>query len=53
MINNIYQLDINKHYTYTDYLTWQFRERVELIKGKIFRMSPAPGTDHQKLSNYF
>jgi hypothetical protein len=25
-------------------LLWQFKERVELIKGKIFKMSPAPST---------
>ena len=47
MINDINQLDLTQKYTYADYLTWQFKERVELIKGKIFKMSPAPGTDHQ------
>lgn len=49
MITDINQLDFDKSYTYADYLTWQFRERVELIRGKIFRMSPAPGTDHQRI----
>lgn len=34
-------------YTYADYLTWKFDERVELIKGKIFKMSPAPSRKHQ------
>ena len=29
-------------YTYADYLEWKFEERVELIKGRIFKMSPAP-----------
>jgi Uma2 family endonuclease len=43
-------LDLNKSYTYADYLKWTFEERVELIKGKIFKMSPAPGSLHQKLS---
>jgi Uma2 family endonuclease len=32
------------------YLTWQFQEKLELIKGKIFRMSPAPSTKHQRVS---
>jgi Uma2 family endonuclease len=41
------QLDLNKSYTYADYLTWQFQERVELIMGKVFRMSPAPTSKHQ------
>jgi hypothetical protein len=43
-------LDLNKTYTYADYLTWQFKERLELIKGKIFRMSPAPAREHQSIS---
>ncbi len=36
-------------YSYADYLKWQFAERLELIKGKIFKMSPAPATKHQKI----
>lgn len=36
-------------YSYADYLRWTFDERVELIKGKIFRMSPAPKRNHQEL----
>jgi len=52
MITDINQLDLNKKYTYTDYLTWRFVERVELIKGRIFKMSPAPNRRHQKISNY-
>lgn len=34
-------------YTYWDYLKWQFSERVELIRGKLFKMSPAPNVAHQ------
>jgi Uma2 family endonuclease len=43
-------LDLTKSYTYADYLKWQFDDRLELIKGKIFRMSPAPGSTHQRVS---
>ena len=43
-------LDVNKLYTYADYFKWQFEERVELIKGKLFKMSPAPNSLHQRLS---
>ena len=50
MVTDINQLDINGIYSYADYLMWQFDERVELLKGKIFRMSPAPSTRHQKIS---
>ena len=46
MITDINQLDFSKTYTYADYLTWQFSERVELIMGRIFRMS-APSRLHQ------
>jgi Uma2 family endonuclease len=46
-ITDINQLDFSKSYTYADYLTWKFQERVELIFGKIFRMSPAPTSKHQ------
>ena len=37
-------------FTYADYLTWNFKERIELIRGKIFKMSPAPTFNHQKIS---
>jgi len=50
MITDINQLDLNKRYTYSDYLTWQFTEMVELIKGKIYKMSPAPANRHQAIS---
>ena len=42
-------LDMNKIYSYADYFKWQFEDRVELIKGKIFKMSPAPNFNHQIL----
>ena len=50
MITDINQLDVTKTYTYADYLLWEFSERVELIKGKIFKMSPAPSRMHQAIS---
>ena len=46
-------LDLNKTYTYADYLKWQFQDRVELIKGRIFKMSPAPNYGHQAISMNF
>lgn len=47
-VTDFSQLDLSKTYTYADYLTWQFNERVELIKGWIYKMSPAPRRVHQK-----
>src|ERR1700712_3703920 len=43
-------LDVNKVYTYADYFKWRFEERVELIKGRIFKMSPAPNRVHQQIA---
>ena len=48
-ITDISQLDLSKTYTYDDYLTWQLNERVELIKGWIYKMSPAPRPLHQEI----
>ena len=50
MITSINQLDLSKKYTYADYLTWQLDQRVELIRGKVVSMPPAPGTSHQSAS---
>ncbi len=50
MITDINLLDFSKKYSFEDYLNWSFSERIELIKGLIFRMSPAPNTAHQRIS---
>ena len=44
------QLDLTGTYSYADYLKWTFKERLELIKGKVFNMSPAPARTHQLIS---
>ena len=51
MITSLDQLDLSKRYTYGDYLKWQFLERVELFKGRIVKMSPAPNMRHQRVLN--
>jgi Uma2 family endonuclease len=49
-IVSLSQLDlVNGVYSYADYLTWQFEQTVELIKGKVFPMS-APSRKHQSVS---
>ena len=51
VITNIDQLDlVNGIYTYADYLMWNIKDRVEILKGKIFKMSPAPTISHQGIS---
>jgi Uma2 family endonuclease len=42
--------DLTKSYTYADYLCWTIEGRIELIKGKVFKMTPAPSTLHQRVS---
>lgn len=49
MVTDFNQLDLSKKYTYADYLTWWFEQRVELIRGQILKMSPAPSNSHQKV----
>lgn len=49
-ITSLDQLDLNKVYSYSDYLNWQFKERLELLRGKIALMSPAPNRRHQEIA---
>ena len=49
-VANFSDLDLSKTYTYADYLKWTFEERVELIRGFIKKMSPAPSRIHQTVS---
>jgi hypothetical protein len=49
-ITDINQLDpLYGVYSYADYLLWKFKERVELFKGKLFKMS-VPSAVHQEVS---
>lgn len=49
-ITSLDQLDlVNGIYSYADYLVWKIKERVELLKGKIFEMS-VPSPIHQEVS---
>ena len=50
MITRIDQLDLDKTYSYADYLTWSFENRVELYKGKIFKFDTFTNTFHQKVA---
>jgi Uma2 family endonuclease len=48
-ITSLSQLDLDKTYTYADYLTWRFEQAVELIKGRIAKMAD-PSRRHQRIS---
>jgi len=49
-VNELNDIDASLTYSYANYLNWLFQDRVELIKGKIFKMSPASSRIHQKIS---
>jgi Uma2 family endonuclease len=49
IITSLDQLDKTKMYSYADYITWQFEERIELLRGYIRQMA-APNRKHQKVS---
>ncbi|WP_448530186.1 Uma2 family endonuclease [Raineya sp.] len=51
-VTSLSDLDLNGIYTYADYLNWRLEQAVELIKGKIFPMSPAPSMKHQRISMF-
>ena len=43
------ELDLNKKYSYADYLTWLDNKRRELYNGFIRMMTPAPAMKHQEI----
>lgn len=45
--------DLAGTYSYSDYVTWTWDEMVELIRGRIYKMSPAPSSLHQRISVEF
>lgn len=49
-ITQLSQLDLNQSYSFADYMTWRFDDAIELIKGKIMPMAPAPNVKHQDIS---
>lgn len=48
-IPQVNEPDLSGTYTAADYLSWKTDELMELIRGKIFKMSPAPSSWHQIL----
>ncbi len=50
MITDFNQLDLSRQYTYADYLTWHFKDRVELLYGWVARKGFGEPTRHQLIS---
>jgi Uma2 family endonuclease len=49
-VSRFKDLDLSRQYSYADYLSWTFKERVELLRGWVAKMSPAPNRYHQQIS---
>jgi Uma2 family endonuclease len=53
-IKTLNEVDFSASYSYADYMRFAFDERLEIIKGHLFKMSPAPSRLHQGiLTNIF
>jgi len=46
-LTDISQSDFNQLYTYEEYYSWKFPERIELIDGVPYHLFPTPRTIHQ------
>lgn len=49
-VSSLEDIDLSLTYSYANYLTWIFDDRVELIRGRVVKMSPAPSPVHQEVS---
>ena len=47
---NFEDIDLSLKYSYAHYLNWLFDDRVELFKGQVYKMRPAPSRFHQEVS---
>jgi Uma2 family endonuclease len=48
-LTQVEEPDPSLTYTYADYLKWNFEERLELFRGRIYKLS-APNTKHQVIA---
>jgi len=54
LIHTVNEVDFAAYHSYADYMRFAFDERLEIIKGHLFKMSPAPSRQHQGiLTNIF
>lgn len=48
-ITTVNEIDFSATHSYADYMRFEFEERIEIIKGHLFKMSPAPARLHQRI----
>ncbi len=49
--NEVKEPDLSGTYTARDYISWKTGELMELIRGKVFKMTPGPVRLHQRISS--
>ncbi|KQM77093.1 restriction endonuclease [Pedobacter sp. Leaf216] len=49
-VKTVNEVDFSAQHSYADYMRFEFKDRLEIIKGYLFKMSSAPSRIHQKLS---
>lgn len=47
-ISNVAEINLSGIYSYENYLGWRSEERLELIRGQVFKMSPITSVTHQR-----
>ncbi len=49
IVHKFSEIDLSGMYSYASYLRWEFEERLEIIKGQIYKMG-VPSTSHQTVA---
>jgi len=49
VVHKFSEIDLSGVYSYASYLRWEFEERLEIIKGRIYKIG-APSTTHQTIA---
>lgn len=47
-ISKVAEISLSGIYSYADYLRWKSEDRMELIRGQVFKMSPLTSVTHQR-----
>jgi len=49
LISKVSDLDFSETYSYADYFRWKFEDRMELVRGKVFKLLSVSSTLHQQV----
>lgn len=51
-VSKVAEIDLSGIYSYAEYYRWKSQDRLELIRGKVFRMNPEISLTHQRWCGY-